>query len=325
MNNLGDKVKRVTDAVGIKQCGGCRSRQETLNVISRRGLIGGTLAAIFLAKNSILKAAWKVTGSIPPADYLAALGFVRTCNTAQRQHWKQTKGGALLNRADMLTFVWSMAEKASWEPGWFPIMAPSASEILPGWKLHFANVPYGQAGHGHTPEDGYRLILEGPTTTYITDEVGVIFSAQTPPTVPDPASLPDASAFPGAEGIGGPTLAALNTPVMLWDRLRAYFTPVYAAGMLCFSCCDNQTCCSACGCASCLVVHNCGGCQPGACTGCNPLGSCGIYFNLGFSNCGGFDCTWYQVSCSQGSGCNKCAAMWADSPCASCCGACCQP
>jgi len=28
---LGDTVKKVTDKLGIKQCGGCKKRQETLN------------------------------------------------------------------------------------------------------------------------------------------------------------------------------------------------------------------------------------------------------------------------------------------------------
>lgn len=28
---LGDSIKKVTDALGIKQCGGCKKRQEKLN------------------------------------------------------------------------------------------------------------------------------------------------------------------------------------------------------------------------------------------------------------------------------------------------------
>ena len=28
---LGDSIKKVTDALGIKQCGGCKRRQEKLN------------------------------------------------------------------------------------------------------------------------------------------------------------------------------------------------------------------------------------------------------------------------------------------------------
>jgi hypothetical protein len=80
---LGDKVKSVTDKLGIKQCGNCKKRQTTLNQISRRGFVGGSVFALALIKNGILKAAWQAAGTPLPIDESDVAGFIRTANNVQ--------------------------------------------------------------------------------------------------------------------------------------------------------------------------------------------------------------------------------------------------
>src|SRR5215831_7087951 len=81
---LGTQVKRVTDALGIKQCEGCKYRQKLLDEISRRGFLSG-MAFLGVHLN---KSFWKAVG--PNADTSTALRLARVVNTLQAGFLTQT-------------------------------------------------------------------------------------------------------------------------------------------------------------------------------------------------------------------------------------------
>jgi hypothetical protein len=211
----GDKVHQVTEKLGIKECVGCKKRRQTLNAISRRGLIGGGVIAALMLKNNLLWKGWKLMGATSPdLGEHSAEGFVRTCILAQSayhhkadsQFWDKSlpiipeetwdahlNDGKWQSRTDMLLSVMELVKNSGPDSSpyyWRKEIKPYAAEdedVVPGWKLHFA-LAFG----------GFRLILVGKQITHIADEHVRIYHAATPAAIPDPAKLEHVEDFPGA-------------------------------------------------------------------------------------------------------------------------------
>lgn len=216
---LGDAVERGAKILGVKPCEGCKRRKEVLNTISRRGVIGGGLAVLLLAKNTLLKGAWKIAGAEIPLDLPSVLGFIRTANSVQRV--ASIGNETFLSKEDMLLGVASHKEHFSpTNPGyaWMSRFRLAADEVLPGWTLDF-----------DWNRNSYRFVLRGTQYTFITDETGGIYRAQTPQTAPTAKRIQRAADFPSAVGLGA-LMSGDVPPPTAWERIKDFFTPrsVYA-------------------------------------------------------------------------------------------------
>lgn len=291
---LGTQVKRVTDALGIKQCEGCKYRQKLLDEISRRGFLSG-MAFLGVHLN---KSFWKAVG--PNADTSTALRLARVVNTLQAGFLTQTD--AYGSKAD----VWGAKglqkvmdrhvteQTAAGE--WARSLNLESDNIQPGWMIDYATKPM-----------GYRIVIAatdpGKRAVYITDQVGVIYRADYEGTPPSAHSLSSASVFPNAVPFDQFIGAERSTPLSRFLSRVGIPDKVLAQGTGC-----DMTCCKICT----------------ACAGCSNIGrGCCIY------NCGSLDCGWCRAvgscagPCSTPFGtacitCNKCACACGGATC-SCC------
>lgn len=304
---LGDAVEKITKAAGMKPCGGCKERQAKLNDISRRGFVGGAVFAFLLAKNAVLKAAWRAVGAeLPQLDWSDVGGFIRTANTMQHKAYLET--GAHLDKIDMLAAVAS--HRSHFDPThpayvWMSQFTPAAKEIIPGWTLDFVLRPEGLTVGDYHFDNGYTFTLKSSRVVIIADETGYFVKALTPATMPDLTSLPKAAAFPGAVGYEVPLPDNEAPPATAWQRIKNFFTPrtVYAQ----LNCCLNASNCKSCGCGNCL----CSCCDVSMCSN-TPPGPNTCFFN---ANCTGFQCVgqvincgWYYTNCGD-QACNCCAKL----------------
>ena len=318
---LEDKIANAIDStakaagVELKPCGACKERQETLNRISRRGFVGGTTAALALVKNKALFAAWQGLGLTPRVDYLTALPLLRTANLVQwHLYFQKSRHGSLADVMEMIVNH-KGPEMDTTDPAfrWYTLFSPvtpKSNQVFNGWTMQQAVVSYALP-RSNRQGSGYRLALVGPSLTFVSDELGVIYYAPTPETLPDLSTLPSASEFPNATALGDSPAAATFKAPTLWERVRSYFTPVYAQGgcALCtVATCTSLNCCFWC-------VGHCIDCGTGGCT---EPGPCMCTFNPGCSLC-----PWWVLPCSGTSGiylteCNKCARNWGTACCCLC-------
>ena len=193
---LGEKIARYTEAVGIKPCESCKQRAAALNEIGRRGVIQGGLLALFLFKESVLKAAWQIVGEVPPVTVDAALALVRQLNTVAVTQRFKSKTETYPTQKTLLTGEDGLiSHKEHFKPGtlayaWMSRVNFHSDEILPGWILDYVLVDEGK---------GYRLILKGKLITLATDEAAVIYEADTPAEIPKAKSLRHAGDFPQSQ------------------------------------------------------------------------------------------------------------------------------
>jgi hypothetical protein len=89
---LGDRIKKTTEALGVKPCEGCKTRAEKLNELSRRGFMRTAVSAAIMAKNATLRSMWQVAGATVPIGVPEVLGFMRQVNTIERG-WVERNGG----------------------------------------------------------------------------------------------------------------------------------------------------------------------------------------------------------------------------------------
>jgi hypothetical protein len=304
---LGTLIKRITSGVGIPTCAGCEKRREKLDAWSRRGFIGSGLFAALVVKNEVLRASWKVVGAEIPLNNSDVLGFLRTANMVQAVSYFVS--GTHQDREDMLIGVASHREHfAPSHPGyaWMSKFTPAGNEVLPGWTLNFARTSNGLRDF----KNGYRIVLSGERSTFITDELGVGYRAPTPTRMPNLKELEGAASFPGAVGIGA--VGGDEEPTTGWQRIKGFFTPteVYAQ-----SCCTSRAACLSCGCLTCISVC----CSEQQCTEVLKPNTC--TFN---TMCG--TCVYYQSRCGLGE-CTCCAMIFktccfAVAPCSGSCRPC---
>jgi hypothetical protein len=313
---LGDVIKAATSSVGIPPCAECQKRADMLNLVSRRGIIGGGLLVFLLAKNALVTAAWQVAGApLPAVEQDLVLGFLRTASTVQRKHYQET-GTHYLRVEDMHADI--VAHKAHFEPGtlayaWASVYRPSSKEVLPGWTLDFAAVEYGKPTGREDNINGYRIILRGEDFVFITDEEVGIYRASVSANMPAAKDLKRAADFPGAIGLGDIHHEGAPQPTA-WERIKDFLTPKVYAAFFCMSCCNSSACCGPmwCGCTAC--IQDC--CNSTYCTTVIPTSGC--WFAAG---CVGsyLNCYYYQTNCGDCK-CNKCAKLLGLSCCASGCG-----
>jgi hypothetical protein len=176
---LGDKLARAIDitakavSIELKPCAACKERQETLNRISRRGFVGGTVAALPLVKNKALFAAWQGFGVTPPVDYLTALPILRTANTVQGHLYFQNKRHGSL--ADVMEMIVNHKgpEMDTTDPAfqWYTLftpVTPTSNQVFNGWTMQQAVVNYALP-RSNRQGSGYRLALIGPSLTFVSD------------------------------------------------------------------------------------------------------------------------------------------------------------
>ena len=321
---LGDRIKSLTDKMGIKQCGGCTGRQVTLNIISRRGLIGGSVAALFLAKNTLLSAVWQLAGQTVAVENAVALGFVRQVNTAA---YALTAASENLSSArhpgrDEI-FALIASHREHFAPGtsgyeWMRRFRPAAGDdALATWKNAYAIVR-GRLDATIYGADGYRFAIYNETTVFVTDEYGLIYQAPMPEGgMPDISKLASASDFPLA---AASDLVGKALPQTRWEQVIDFFRPLVFATSVFAACsgCDTR-CSNSCGCVYCLTHCTC---SPATNCSLNPVpGTC--EFN---ASCSGAACIWYYSDCGD-TDCNCCAKFFGVccmrvAPCTATCSAC---
>src|ERR1700690_29040 len=142
---LGDKVKAVTDAVGIKQCVGCVRRQEALNRLSRRGFLGNMSAFGAMLKMRLLCAPASVMSEDDFQVKFTAVKALRFINTIE--HWHNANEGKFIHPTE---FVGTKAlddllggqkgEKAGIGSTFYSTLSFSdLTRFAPGWSLLFVN------------------------------------------------------------------------------------------------------------------------------------------------------------------------------------------
>lgn len=304
---LGDKVAKVTGALGIKKCEGCKKRQAELNVLSeqfsRRGFVAGLTATALFIKNKAVWAAWDITQSgAPPMEHAQALGLIRTINISALHFHHEN--GEYPNQVDLLTTVIAHKDKVI-DPNdpnlaYFRAMTPNGSQIIPGWTLDHVQL-----------NGGYRTILAGPDWVYISSHTGVIYQVASRPSVMPKAIelIVGAEDFPNSYPLGGiPPLSYV--PPTLWERIKTFWSPVYAQGChtCTFACCESN-------CPYCFAA-SCGNCDFNNCSNVG-VWNCSCVGNPGMLGC----CVWYTTYCNLGgkNACNNCCQKMFNSPC------CCTP
>lgn len=303
---LGTKIAKFTKKLGVKPCAGCKKRARLLDELSRRGFIGGSVAAFLLLKNATLRSAWQAAGATIPTSVAEAMGFLRMAGTVQR-HW-YAENGTHIGQDDM--FVEILKHKEHFSPksagyAWMSRLNIFSKEILPGWTLDFAvvNKGYPRALGQEMNANGYRIILRGEKYCLIEDET-TICRAFTPENTPSATSLENADSFPAAVRTG----LGWAEPVSAWQRFNDFLVPTVYADLCLGGCCASQTCCSQCGCTNCAL--NC--CSITLCSGSTPPpGRCWFFMGC---NGGAYDCTYYAAGCGS-TVCCQCASLM---------GTCCQ-
>jgi hypothetical protein len=199
---LGDKVAEVTEALGVKPCEGCKKRQETLNTISRRGIIGGGLLSLLLFKDGSVRFGWKVSAQDPPVTPILASTFMSMGINAQLQ--RADKTGYYVDRDTM--FVDIVSHKEHFDPdsggyAWMSRFTPGkGAKALDQWTIVFTLVPYSL--YPDRFKNGYRFALYNDKMVIISDETGMHYQAPLPDKFPDLSQLTRAELFPGAVPFG---------------------------------------------------------------------------------------------------------------------------
>lgn len=224
---LGDKVKSLTESLGIKQCAECKERQNTLNQISRRGIIGGGLLAAFLAKNFVLSKAWVVFGAQIPLTAADIMGFLRLAVTEEMRLY--LANGRHGDESDLLAAI--AAHKQHFKPGdgaynWMSQFRPGgAPEIFPGWTLNFVSRRTGQTevpsdgSKGKSFATGYIFSLTNGKVVFVADELSWIYAAPFNSAI-DISRLARAQDYPGAKLADNTSPLDANTQTTVVSRLK---------------------------------------------------------------------------------------------------------
>jgi hypothetical protein len=298
-NGLGDKVEAVTKKLGIESCSGCKRRKSMLNEISRRGFVGGSLLALFLAKNTILKAAYQVTNTPIPLTLNDMEGFIGQFNVAAVTSFLNSGGdwnahtGTYPTVEEILAKIEAHRETATYIR-WFPAFKYT-DKIHPfdGWTLD-----YDASREGH-----FVVILSNPQYALISDEIGIHYHATASPTPIAAKSLKSASQYPGAVASG--TGKNGKKSLTAWERIAGFFVPtVYATTTCCTSGdCWNQSNNCECGiCVSCC-------CQNGQGCSATPPECTTAKLCLGNPGCAASNCAWVAYACDSNI-CNCCLRGW---------------
>jgi len=294
---LGDKIKKVTEAVGLEPCEGCKKRAEVLNAWSRRGFMGSLALGLFIFRDKTLLNAWRLLGMEPPIGAMSAIGFMRSVGAAAQ--WFLDTHGKFPGRQEVLDAVEQHRHHfPPNHPGyvWMSKFNAQVEEVLPGWKFDHA-----------AKGSGFRMILRGTDYTFALDEKFVLHQAQNGPYGPPASDLPSAGEFPGAVPYD-----QFRPQLSLWDKFKNFLTPTVYASCNCAlnpCVCKWTDCFNLClGCTDCIVTC-CTGCWNTTPTRCY----CGVF-------CTG--CTWEVGGCST-SDCG-CCAWWLQTCCytSQCAGGC---
>jgi len=192
---LGDVIAKATEAFGVKPCGRCKRRAEALNEIGRRGLIKGSILALFMMKESVLRAAWQAAGGDTTLHPHYVIGFVRqfgTFATTMAFNQETESFGAFPSLDEI--FKRFIEHKEHFKPGtlayeWMSrLNFFTPNEPLPGWRLDYATIA----------PNGFRFTLSSKKYTFALDEDAIIYEAVTPDVLPRAKDLRSAAEFPGA-------------------------------------------------------------------------------------------------------------------------------
>jgi len=191
----------------LVDCSGRETHQETPNKISRRGLIGGAVTALFLLKTSALTGVRLLAGQTPlrtapacpstPLKLACATAFLATGNTVQLGN--ALEHGEFLDRDEM--FLSIVSKREHWVPGtgayeWMSRFTPAKGEdALETWKIGFSLVPTSLVSHSR---NGYRFAVYNEQWVMVTDENAIGYRAPRQAVIPDLSKLVRAADFPGA-------------------------------------------------------------------------------------------------------------------------------
>jgi hypothetical protein len=323
---LGDVVKSMTTAVGIKPCSGCQQRADALNAWSRRSFVGKALMAPFVLKASVLRTIAAATDD----EVADALELVRTLDLIHVQIKSVVSNGdgthshIAGSRDAMLAFLKTQVDNAditTKEGQFLKTLDPynANNEILAGWVYDLDVKPPVVMADGSKSKDfgpGYVLVLvekSGPNII-ISDQNGVIFRSQTK-ILQTAKETSNAASYPGAI-----PWTKFSDTVSLFEKSRTYLRSVKfrmksspQSGIfwcLHFSNNSQQYC-------YCQTLLADGGCQgfcvvgsiscPG-CIGCYDSLCCptGIGNNACIKHPGAPDCGWCIWANYDGQDCNAC-------------------
>jgi hypothetical protein len=261
---LGDKVKAVTEAVGVKQCSECKKRQNLLNIWSRRGFIGGSTAALSYLTLVVKLKAQSVFVLPDNSSAVQLLRAVSTIQTAAHDNGGYVTKGAIIAR--LLETQHSHAHEEGDTGEWARSLNLESDDIMPGWSWDYSS-----------KADGFLVIaaataenVDMPRAVYVLDENNLIHRAEATGKVPRASSIRKASDFPGAEPYDsflGPERQSWASRLFL--RMGLVDT-VKAAGR----CANNTACCLCCG---------------------RNGGSCGDSHSGCFFACASSDCKFCQI------------------------------
>lgn len=155
---LGDKVKQLTSAMGIKPCQRCNERANKLNHLSRRFMIK-LLGITPLTQLKVLPLGASSTDE--------ALELVRNLNVIQHQF--HLNNNRFLTEVGMRTGLYAHLQH---KPEWIAEkLHPFQMEILDGWNLDFSGSP-----------THYLVILYERSNVkrnaFITDETAIIYRSK---------------------------------------------------------------------------------------------------------------------------------------------------
>lgn len=306
MKLLGDRIKTLTSAVGIKPCSNCQKRALHMNELDRnfrdrrRNFIKGVTVSAFMLRNSMLKAMWQITGQEAPEPVVWARAILAQFQTNMEMFRK--KDGHYPSPDVVWGYIIGKIEKSKDKPP-FKI-DPHAKEIIPGWTFDFAEKP-----------KGYVIVFKGPVYTLISGQSKdtPIFQLSTQPNQPKASEVPSALDYPGVRDAYPEHISSMIREGLLteedippklkrksltaWQRITNWFIPsVYA-----FHC---GTCSPVQGCDSC----DCSACEPFCCGGAWAYCSChsfalpddffGCEAYIGCpAQCFGNGCTWLWGPC----------------------------
>ncbi len=238
---LGDKIKQVTDAVGIKQCSGCTERQSFLNQVGRRGFIGALAFAVVSFKN------WQAITNRTDATPNQAMLFARSLVTNALVLREEL--GRYPSKVELLGLQ-ERAAKLPGSPAWTTLLDFDSDEVLNGWKFDFAH-----------KADGYLFILNDKLgNVLVTSHAGLIYHATNGGLIPKAEELDNPEAFPGAVPYSE-SRPAPSPKFSFWQIMEIFFPAVARAQgggcvELCEVICDGMTC----------LNQSCVSCSGGACT-----------------------------------------------------------
>lgn len=200
---LGDGIKKITNAVGIKPCSGCEKRAEALNKWSRRAFIAGISAAVAAARLSASNMLLSVADGDNPTPQ-DALDLMRVFNTIQAEFQSGFVGKSkdYVDRAEMLGpdgllrhIAHAQRATATRKAALMKKVHPETDEIMAGWELDFFRTV-----------SGYIIVLyekfdapnpKAKRNVYTTDQRAIIYRGVVVGfKQPSAASLSKADDFP---------------------------------------------------------------------------------------------------------------------------------